>query len=813
MNTKHPPTNSPPPPAATDGLLLHQLQQQDHQLFMMAMEAADVACRILEASGTNVRAANHAAARMFKLPEEHLLDSPTAWLNVIDSADRDRIERALERPGEESFELEYRITHAHGQTRWLRERIAPMRDANGQVIGRAAIAEDITHRKSVEASIQASEYRCRLAIEAAQGMVYEWFPQTDRVVRSSGLSTLLGFHPAEVDSNGAWWQSRIHPDDRSRVELAVYSALTSSQLRYGLEYRVRRRDLEWRDVQDVGLIVRDLENRPVRVVGLITDITTRKQTESMLRQTEATLRSFYDNTAALMGIVEIVNDRDVLHIDDNATASRFFHLKASQLVKRGVPEAGQRSSQQALWITHYRKSLSTRSPVSFECEHDSPTGKHWLAVTVSYIGTPPFGRPRFCYVAEDITSRKQAELELNLYREQLEKLVVERSAALNQSNQRLRVAERMAALGTLSAGLGHDMGNLLLPIRLRLDSMMQVDGLPAKFIDDLAAIRQSAQYLQQLTNGLRLLALDPEDSRATSETTDLLNWWNDAHMLLRNALPRTVALECRFADDLPRLSVSPHALMQIVFNLVQNAGEALKARNEGSVVIRAEATDDRCAVRLRVSDDGPGMSDEVRQRCMEPFFTTKAQGTSTGLGLALVQHLVQKTGGRIEVESTPGNGATFTITYPVAPAHNSPLEQDRPAHHATISLNDKTLSAYAAAVLQALGFTVHLGPQPDHAATSLWVIDGEGATPQSMTEFIKADSHRLIVALGRVRCDHPLPPRIVELASSPTRAALWRTLRQAAMECQCQYQASTRSSAADDLQPDGMPTDPDVSMC
>jgi PAS domain S-box-containing protein len=286
------------------------------------------------------------------------------------------------------------------------------------------------------------------------------------------------------------------------------------------------------------------------------------------------------------------------------------------------------------------------------------------------------GRVRGFYVmVNDVSERKRAEAELLSHRGRLEELVTQRTSELQESHERLRFSERMAALGTLSAGLGHDMGNLLLPLRLRIDSML-TKGVPVDTKDDLEAIRKCAEYLQRLANGLRLFALDPDKSDTTADRTDLHEWWPDVFSFFKNALPRHVVLEQRFAPDLPPVRVAKPNLTQALFNLVQNAGDVLRNRPSGRVVIWAEPGAEPQTIRLGVSDEGPGMKPEVRRRCLEPFYTTKTRGISTGLGLALVHGIVQKAEGKIEIETELDRGTTFAITH----LRNHPADRpvDRP---------------------------------------------------------------------------------------------------------------------------------------
>jgi len=264
----------------------------------------------------------------------------------------------------------------------------------------------------------------------------------------------------------------------------------------------------------------------------------------------------------------------------------------------------------------------------------------------------------------DISARKLAEQELARHRDHLEELVSERTRELEESLERLRLSERMAALGTLSAGLGHDMGNLLMPLRVRLDCL-EAKGLPPDLGEDLQAIRTVADYLQRLTNGLRLMALNPDDGVGHGEATDLNEWWRDVETFFKNALPRRSTLQRRFVENLSAVAIPRHLLTQAVFNLVHNSGEAMQG-HPGQVTVWAEPGESPRTIRLGVSDNGPGMTPETKRRCLEPFFSTKTGSRSTGLGLALVYLIVKKAGGSIEIDSQEGRGTTFVLNVPVS---------------------------------------------------------------------------------------------------------------------------------------------------
>jgi len=290
----------------------------------------------------------------------------------------------------------------------------------------------------------------------------------------------------------------------------------------------------------------------------------------------------------------------------------------------------------------------------------------------------------------------------------------ERTQELERSQRELQLAERMATIGTLCAGLGHDMGNLLLPIAVWTDTL-DAAAMPDDAREAVESLRTCVTYLRRLSGGLRQLALDPETDLVERET-DLLQWREEIEPILRNAVPRGVAIQYRLASDLPRARIARHQLTQVAFNLVQNAGEVLRDRSDGEIIVEARAADRMPAIVLRVHDNGPGMSPSVAARCFDPFFTTKTRGMSTGLGLALVDGIIRRCGGAVSVESS-GKGATFEMTIPAV------AKPDERARVAVLSLAEPRLRGYAAGLLKLAGFDV-LDALPDgHSGAAICVTD------------------------------------------------------------------------------------------
>jgi PAS domain S-box-containing protein len=360
------------------------------------------------------------------------------------------------------------------------------------------------------------------------------------------------------------------------------------------------------------------------------------------------------------------------------------------------------------------------------------------------LDAPPGSPPGAIASCVDVTDMEEARRTLEAHGEALERTIAERTTDLERSHRRLRHAERLASLGTLAAGIGHDLGNLLLPMRVRLDSMRQK--APGEIADDVAAVEKGAEYLAQLAHGLRLLARDPMETAPAAERTLLSDWWPQVEGLLKNALPRGVELASRLPDGLPPVRLGAAGLTQAVFNLVQNAGDAMRARGRGTVTVWAEQGDG-ATVRLGVSDDGPGMTTDVLARCLEPFFTTKARGLSTGMGLSLVSGVVRRAGGEVDVRSTPGRGATFTLTLPVAA--DEP-ERQGPALRAAVTLADARTAAFVRTVAQELGLRVETVPAAEAPPSApVWVADAS-VSPDAVRAFLHGDPARRIIRVGSV---------------------------------------------------------------
>lgn len=280
----------------------------------------------------------------------------------------------------------------------------------------------------------------------------------------------------------------------------------------------------------------------------------------------------------------------------------------------------------------------------------------------------------------------------------------------------------MGAVGPLAAGLGHDIGNLLMPLRAHLDSLEA--GAEGECRDrDILAIRQCAVQLQRLAGALRLLGADPAKS-GPGERVLIDDWWRECEPLVHLALGRGVRLGHRFASGLPAVRMGGDNLTQVIFLLVRHAGEAAGRRGQ-TVIVSAEPGDDPRAVRLSVGYDGPGGAEDATAR--------------GGDAAASVRAVVERLGGAVTVGTGPGGGSAVTLLLPIA---SEPAE--RVPRAAVVTLSDARTRGYVAGVLVGLGFTVCADGNSGDAL--LWITDRPPAG--AADSFLSANTDRRVVVVG-----------------------------------------------------------------
>ncbi|MFI5290035.1 MAG: ATP-binding protein, partial [Polyangia bacterium] len=229
-----------------------------------------------------------------------------------------------------------------------------------------------------------------------------------------------------------------------------------------------------------------------------------------------------------------------------------------------------------------------------------------------------------------------------------------------QLEEQLRHSQKMEAIGRLAGGIAHDFNNLLTALSgynaLVIEGLREADPLRAYAM----RVSQAAARASALTR--QLLAFSRKQPSAPVEL-DLNALLSGTITMLRPLIGEDIEVSCALDPALGAVRADPTQLEQVIANLVINARDAMP--KGGRLTIETANLDEGGAwVRLSVRDTGTGIDDAARARLFEPFFTTKEPGKGTGLGLALVYGIVEQCGGRVLVDSQPGQGALFEVRLP-----------------------------------------------------------------------------------------------------------------------------------------------------
>ena len=378
--------------------------------------------------------------------------------------------------------------------------------------------------------------------------------------------------------------------------------------------------------------------------AFVRDISERKKTEEALRLTQLSV----DRAADF--VQWLGPDGRVLYASESSC--RRFGYTPEEMLTMSVfdldPTMGPKK-----WPGHWGL-LKERGSMTFESEHRTKEGEVFpVEISANYVESG--GREYVFSFTRDITERKQAE------------------ATLRESEEQLRQAQKMEAVGQLAGGIAHDFNNLLTAItgysELILGSSECAAGL---FRDDVNEIKAAAERAAGLTRQIlafsRRQALQPE-------VLSLNEVVSGTDRLLTRTLGEDINLVTLLRPDLGLTEVDASQMGQVLMNLALNARDAMPHGGKLTVeTVNVELDEKYCRshpgtvpgpyVMLAVSDTGSGMDEVTRSRAFEPFFTTKDPGKGTGLGLSTVYGTVKQSGGSIFVYSEPGTGTTFEIYLP-----------------------------------------------------------------------------------------------------------------------------------------------------
>ncbi|NIJ69975.1 PAS domain-containing protein [Xanthomonas sp. 60] len=567
-------------------------------------------------------------------------------------------------------QVEEAVSLPDGTQAWWLSTKAPLRNAQGDVIGLVGTSLDITARKAAEALHLEIEERYRLAAHATNDAIWDWRMQDGHVIWNEALRKLFGHALAETDAQ--WWIDHIHPDDRDRIDREIHAVIEGDGSEWMGEYRFQRADGSYASVLDRGTVLRGPGGKPLRMIGAMLDLTRRKAAEAALAQSEERLRLATEGADIGFWDVDMVRDRLIWA----PRTRRMFGITTEGDVTFADFTAGLHPDDQDATLAAFAAAADPQRRALYDVEYRTVGREDGVVRWVAAKGRGVFEGDRCLRVlgvVVDVTERKHVQARLQELNEHLESRVAAEVAERTRVEDALRQSQKMEAVGQLTGGIAHDFNNMLATI------IGPLDLLSARVGDDDPRARR---YIDMAIDGARRAALLTQRLLAFSRQQPLQPVAVDANRLvagmsdlLVHSLGGSVRLETVLAADLWSVYADANQLENLILNLAVNARDAMPGG--GRLLVETANLDLRDPEKARaadvppgqyvglcVSDTGSGMSAEVMAKAFEPFFTTKKVGQGTGLGLSQVYGFVKQSSGHVRLSSTEGQGTTLRVYLP-----------------------------------------------------------------------------------------------------------------------------------------------------
>ncbi len=395
-------------------------------------------------------------------------------------------------------------------------------------------------------------------------------------------------------------------------------------------------------------LLREVRSLRQRVVELEHAQAEHKRAEEALRASEARALAFLESASEGVLIV----DRQGVIVVVNARAEQMFGYERSELIGR---------------------ELEVLLPERFRQSHLAHRAGFFLNPRVRAMGR-----------GLDLAARRkdgtEFPVEISLSFAETEE-GVHALAFVTDISRRLAVeratrqAERLASLGTLAAGIAHEINNPIGIIAARIELMLEEGperGLPAEVLEDLSVLHRNALRVARIARSFLSFARQSPVHRGPVELNHVIE---ETLLLVARQMGRDgIDIATRLDRALPPVRGDASALEQVLLNLLTNARDAMGG--VGAITIETGPAPGRTGwVCLRVTDTGPGIPDETLPRIFDPFYTTKASGT--GLGLSVSYGIIQDHNGTVDVQSTRGEGTTFILTFPALDQPGADRERGR----------------------------------------------------------------------------------------------------------------------------------------
>ena len=576
----------------------------------------------------------------------------------------------------------------------------PFRDETGEILGIVEDFKDISSRKRTEKALARSEESYRQLIRAIPSIVFKGYKDWSVDFVDDKVEHLTGYPKSDFDSRKLKWSDLVVSEDVGAIKEDFKRALDRDRV-YMREYRIRTKGGEVLWIQERSRILTGEGGELASVSGVFFDITEKKRMSEELERSNSELAKTLDELEKANALLSKTNEELQQRCNEINDLNAHLELRVKEGIKELVESIRKykrlfENSKDMIYICDEKGRIMDVNPSGLELlGYDSL--EDFLPAALEDVFRNPEEAHKYRQILHDQGFITDYEAEFRRSDGSILNMLVTASA-IHEGNRRLSGCEgiakditqlrritdslvetqKMATIGQLAAGIAHEINTPLMVILANAQVLMDDFPEGSEINDSLKTIEKQTKICARIVADLLEFSRQTESVMDSVDTNQTIE---EVLAVLEHSLKiDRIHIKRHFDPDLPRILGDRDKLKQVYVNVINNAHQAIEV--DGVVGIITQYDKDADEIVISFLDSGPGISDDIKRRVFDPFFSTKGVGRGTGLGLSVSFGIIKDHQGRIEIESPlspeklklldgdslekKGPGAAFIIHLPLS---------------------------------------------------------------------------------------------------------------------------------------------------
>jgi PAS domain S-box-containing protein len=550
------------------------------------------------------------------------------------------------------FDEELEFIDAKGEKKWVRSRGEPVYDTSGVIVALRGAFQDITKIKMKSQSLIEIQNKMKLIMETTPAAMYECLVSEKWTITfmSSYIREITGYESEDFTNQAKiYYADIIHPLDRKAVNEIFFNSVKSGKP-YSFEYRIKHKNGDMRWVWERG----QYNHVSDKLVGVIFDITEEKIHKENLK------------------VISLLREKYISH---DASPSEFYAPLLSMIIDHMEANSGALAS---IYQGQDGNIQVEKIAGEFTADQDilgqvlQTSGRILFTADGSRVFFPLFAHKKLIATLELVNSKAMGTEKLtldylpflNAVGEMIEHIQTEES--LKRQMSMTQHQAKLASIGELAAGVGHEINNPLAIIKgmltLLQGKLEKQNHCDSEAKEKFYKIDMAISRIVSIVKGLRTFARSDGDELGAVNLSSVVDETYSLYKEIYEKKGLKISINDKSVNSNYTLWGNRGKIQQVLVNLISNARDAVE--NQEIKKIEIELFSEANFIGFVVRDSGVGVDESIKEKIFEPFFTTKPVNKGTGIGLALVQSIVREHGGKIHLDSKLGMGTSISITFP-----------------------------------------------------------------------------------------------------------------------------------------------------